>query len=265
MKTYRITAINTAENFDFINFKPSFSGTLITYNNFELFFHISDNQYIGMFQNGVIVFANFSQIEISSILDSLKKYMINVQNNISETVEILLTDTDKVYAENNVLYVPQEYDDKNIVRIVMNDLVQVLGVEFYSKIAENLLGDVKKIATKLETKGRVALAKKDRNKFIGSCLTTKNRIADNLYIFDTPNLVWDDERLGKIHTILTESFNLKARLKEIDYTLSVINDNLQIFMQIFEYSHASKLEIIVIWLIIFEIVTALAETFHILK
>jgi required for meiotic nuclear division protein 1 len=262
MKIYKITAINIAENIDFINFKLNFNGTLVTYTNFELFFHISDNQYISIFQNGVMIFANYSQSEISTILTSMKDYMINPMNNTSETVEILLTDTNRVYAENGILYIPQELDSRNLVRLVMNDLVQILGIDFYSKITENLLNEVKKFADKLEKTGKIGLSKKDRNKFIGRCLTTKNRIADNLYIFDTPSLVWDDENLEKVHTTLTASFNLKARLEELEYTLTVINENLQIFMEIFEHTRAAMLEIVVILLIIFEIFNSLSERFH---
>jgi len=262
MKTYKITAINIAENIDFINFKLELKGTLITYTNFELFYYMSDNQYIGIFQNGVIVFANYSQAEIASILDSLKSFMINPQSNTSEIVEILLTDTERVYYENNVLYVPEGFDDKNLVRLVMNDLVQILGIDFYSRITEHLLTQVKKFAVNLETTGKIALPKKDRNKFIGSCLTTKNKIADNLYIFDTPTLVWDDEILEKVHNTLIASFNLKARLKEMEYTLSVVNENLQIFMEIFEHARAATLEIIVILLIIFELVNGLLDRIH---
>lgn len=262
MKNYKVTAINTAQSIDFANFKLTFSGNLITYTSFELFFHISDTQYISMFQNGVVVFANYSQTEIAAILDSMKDYLVNPQNHISETVEVLLTDTDRVYSENGILYVPNEFDGPNLVRIIMNDLVQILALDYYSKIADHLLDEVKKIADKLEKTGKIGLPKKERNKFIGNCLTTKNRIADNLYVFDTPKLVWDDEHLEKVHSALTTSFNLKARLRELEYTLSIINDNLQIFMEIFEHSRAAFLEMIVIVLIVIEIFNSLTERFH---
>jgi required for meiotic nuclear division protein 1 len=264
MKNYKITAINTAENIDFVNFNLGFGGTLITYTSFELFFQMDENKYISVFQNGVIGFANYSPTEISTVLDNLKQFMINPQNQTSETVELLLTDTKKVYLENSIIYVPQEFDTKDLVRLVMNDLVQILGIDFYSKISVHLLNDVQVFATKLKKTGKIGLSKKDRNKFIGSCLTTKNRIADNLYIFDTPFLVWDDEILEKVHDSITASFNLKARLKELEYTLSVINDNLQIFMEIFEHTRASTLETVVILLIIIEVINSLVERFHFL-
>jgi required for meiotic nuclear division protein 1 len=263
MKTYKITAINIAENIDFVNFKVPPGGTLITYTNFELFFQMSDNQFIAVFQNGVVVFSNYSPPEISTMLFSLKDYMINPMNNTSETIEVLLTETKKVYTENNILYVPLEYDGQNLIRIIMNDLVQILAIDFYIKITEKLLAEVKTYADNLEKSGKIGLLKKNRNRFIGRCLTTKNKIADNLYIFDTPSLVWGDQNLENVHNTVTASYNLKARLKELEYTLSVINENLQIFMEIFEHTRASMLEIVVIILIVFEIVNSLTERFHI--
>jgi required for meiotic nuclear division protein 1 len=263
MKTYRITAINTAENIDFINFRPSVGGNLISYSNSELFFRVSEDQYISIFQNGVVVFTNYTQSEISAFLSSVQGYMVNPQNQTSETVELLLTDTKNVYSENSIIYIPMEFDNQNLIKLMMNDVVQILGIDFYSKITEKLLGEIKTFAAILEKKGRIILSKKDRNKFIGSCLSTKNRIAENLYIFDTPDIVWGDESLEKVHNVLMATYNLKPKLKELEYTLTVINENLQIFMEIFEHTRASTLEIVVILLIMIEILNSLTEKFHI--
>jgi uncharacterized Rmd1/YagE family protein len=90
-------------------------------------------------------------------------------------------------------------------------------------------------------------------KFIGKALNTQNDIADNIYIFDAPDLVWDDEYLDKLHVGLMKHFDLRVRFSEIEYTLRIIEDNLSVFREISHQRESSILEYIIIALILVEV------------
>ena len=90
-------------------------------------------------------------------------------------------------------------------------------------------------------------------KFIGKALNTQNDIADNIYIFDAPDLVWDDEYLNKLHVGLMKHFDLRVRFSEIEYTLRIIEDNLSVFREITNQRESSTLEWIIIALILVEV------------
>ena len=91
-------------------------------------------------------------------------------------------------------------------------------------------------------------------RFLGKALNTQNEIAENIYIFDAPDQVWDDEFLDKLHQGLMKHFDLRVRFSEIEYTLKIINDNLSIFREIINQRESSLLELIIIVLILVEIV-----------
>ena len=65
----------------------------------------------------------------------------------------------------------------------------------------------------LETTGSLQLSRKNMLRFIGKSLNSKNRIAANLYLFDSPDLRWEDEYLDKTHRGLVKTFDLPARFR----------------------------------------------------
>ena len=90
-------------------------------------------------------------------------------------------------------------------------------------------------------------------RFIGRALNTQNDIAENIYIFDAPDLVWDDEFLDRLNQGLIKHFDLRVRFSEIEYTLRIIEDNLRVFSEIINQRESSLLEWIIILLILVEV------------
>jgi uncharacterized Rmd1/YagE family protein len=84
-------------------------------------------------------------------------------------------------------------------------------------------------------------------------LNTQNDIADNIYIFDAPELVWDDEYLDRLNVGLRKHFDLRVRFSEIEYTLRIIEDNLRVFREISHQRESNTLEWIIIILILVEV------------
>ena len=81
----------------------------------------------------------------------------------------------------------------------------------------------------------------------------KNRIAENLYIFDSPPETWDDENLNKIHIDLKRTFDLQERFRDIQEGLNIVKDNLELFKDLLQYRNSFRLEIVIIILILVEV------------
>ena len=94
-------------------------------------------------------------------------------------------------------------------------------------------------------------------KFIGKALNMQIDIADNIYIFDAPELVWDDEYADRLHKGLMKHFDLRVRFSEIEYTLRIIEDNLTVFREISNQRLSSLLVWIIIVLILAELLNLL--------
>jgi len=261
MEPIKLIAINIADNIDIRQLKPVFKGKLIISTSSELFYKTDEGKYLSIFNYGVIAFSNHTQEEIDQVIMEIEKFLQYHQVRISETISIELKNIPGAIYENEVLTVPVEYDSNELFRIVLFDLSQTVAIDYYSSIAEKLLQEVKALSSELERKGKISLVKREMMKFIGKSLNTKNKIVDNLYIFDSPDIAWDNEMVEKVHKTLTRTFDLNARFKELEYTFKIIDDNLQIFKETYEHRYSATLEIVVIILILIEVLKSLGEKF----
>lgn len=248
----RVIAINIADNINIKGFKNSFEAKPTFQSASELFYTLGD-KYMTIYNNGVVAFANLENADIDILVDKIKPHMKNPQERIMELIKIEFVDNDKVTFEDDILQVPTEFKGNDLFRIVMYDLSQTVGIDYYSSTSEKLLGEVEKFAEELETKGKLSISKIEMNKFIGKSLSTKNKIVNNLYIFDVPDIAWDDPSLEIVHKVMSRNFDLQNRIKELQYTFEVIDDNLDKFQGMQQHEHSALLEIVVIILIFVEI------------
>jgi uncharacterized Rmd1/YagE family protein len=136
----------------------------------------------------------------------------------------------------------------------MFNLAQSVGIDYYHTVADTLLAEVKSFAQELEATGRFSMGRKSMRKFVGRALNTQNDIAENIYIFDAPELVWDDQYLDKLHQGLIRHFDLRVRFSELEYTMRIIEDNLTVFRELAHQRESSLLEWIIILLIFVEVI-----------
>ncbi|MEI8203718.1 MAG: RMD1 family protein [Bacteroidota bacterium] len=261
MENIKLFACNIAENINLKQLKNNIPAKLIISSSSELFYYIDENKYISIFNFGVVAFSNHTQQEIDQFYVFIENYISDRQDKISEAITIEFDGSNEINIKNDILTVPLAYKSNELIRIVMFDLSQTLAIEYYSKIGESLLEDLRMFSIDLEYKGKIMLSRKNMMKFIGKSLNTKNKIIENLYIFHTPDIICDIQEVEKVHKSLIVFYDLKSRFKELEYTFNVIDDNLQIFKETSEHRYSSKLEIVVIILILIEVLKSLGEKF----
>ncbi|HNG90839.1 MAG TPA: RMD1 family protein, partial [Saprospiraceae bacterium] len=148
-----------------------------------------------------------------------------------------------------------------VLKITMLHLAYSVTLDFYSQQAEQLLSEVQGFTNQLEEKGSIQISRANMLRFIGRALNSKNRIVENLFLFDSPDTTWDDEYLDRIHRGLSRTFELHPRFKEIEYTFKVVEDNLTVFRELYHHRESSKLEWIIIVLICIEVADMLISKF----
>jgi uncharacterized Rmd1/YagE family protein len=261
MENISLIAIIIADFIDIRQLKTNLKGKLIISTSTELFYRVSESKYISIFNYGVVVFSNHTAKEIDKVIHEIDNFITNKQDRIAETITLEFKDKIGISYENEVLSLPETYKSNELFRIVMFDLSQTVAIDYYSGIADLLIQEVKGFSAQLEHKGKISLVKREMMKFIGKSLNTKNKIVDNLYIFDSPDIAWDNENVERVHKILTRTFDLNARFKELEYTFKIIDDNLQVFNDTYHHRYSAALEIVVIILILIEVLKSLGEKF----
>jgi required for meiotic nuclear division protein 1 len=252
-----IEAIQIAESFNIKKFRAEYRTEAFSSSPSELFYAQDNNRYLYIFDYGVVVFANYEPVEKSEFVRFVKNYAtLEVTINLSEGYKI---ETDSTISKSIVKndFVTVTSLDPSVLRIVMLNIAQSVALEYYEALTDDLISSSKVYIIELEKRGRLSISKVNLLKYIGKVLNVKNSIVDNLYILDDPNLVWDDEDLNFLNRQLKANFDINTRFKDLDYRLQIVEDNLKLFTDVLNVRESSRLEWIIIILILIEILIAL--------
>lgn len=248
----KLSAFYIAHALHLKKIKESYAGVLLQENPSELFYRLDNDQYCYIFDYGAVVFANMSDVDISKNLELFLRYGDQpLPEKIRDDFEIVHRPGAPLTFGFDELVAPRL--DVDVLKVAMLNLGASVTMDFYSHQSEELLGSMKGLARQMEIDGSVQISQKALLRFIGRTLNSKNRIVENLYIFDSPEQVWDDEYLDKVHRGLSRTFDLQTRFKEVEYTFKVVEDNLTVFRELFLHRESSKLEWIIIALICIEV------------
>jgi required for meiotic nuclear division protein 1 len=261
MENVELFAINISDRINLKQLKSNFEAKLIIATPVELFFKKDNFKYISFFNFGIVVFSNHTKSEIKEIVESIGDFTNEKQKHLSENLLLNFGPNKNPIYENDVLIIPDSEIKDEIFRIVMFNLSQTVAVDGYATVADLLLQEVKIYAFQLSRNGKISLSKRNMMKFIGRSLFTRNKIVDNIFIFDSPDIAWEDEMVEKVHKLMVQIFDLNIRLREMELTFNVIDTNLQVFNESYEHRYSSFLEIVVIILIFIEILNSLVDRF----
>jgi uncharacterized Rmd1/YagE family protein len=254
---YNIISYQLADFVDIKSVKASIDSKLLYSDSSELFYETGSYRYLYIFRYGVVSFLNYEKDEISSFFKFIHPYC---RNFFSETFsdELML---EPAAAENKIGHNKIEVTnaDPDVLRMIMLNVSQSVTLDYYSSQTEKLLEETNYHTQLLEKKGKLAISGRKLKKFIGKTLLLKNRIAENLYIFDSPPETWENEQLDKLHNELKKNFDLQDRFRDVSEGLGIVKDNLELFKDILQYRNTIMLEWIVIILIAIEVINFFIE------
>lgn len=151
----------------------------------------------------------------------------------------------------NTVVVPEFSID--ILHLVMLNLSQSVALENYQNRTNLLLEQTREISDNLKHTGDIGVPRRRLRKFVGRTMVLKNRIAENLLIFETSDLAWSNELLSNLDTELRNQLDVVNRHHGLQYSLDIVKENLDLYRNILEHKHSSMLEWIIIILILLEV------------
>jgi uncharacterized Rmd1/YagE family protein len=253
----KVHAYQYSESIDVKSFKSNFTADLKYSSPDELFYKGSQNDYVYVFKYGVICFLNYDAVKIAEFFKLMNQYTKNQFEN--KLAEEFLIETD--CKQNSFGYNKIEIinSDSETLRLIMLNVSHSVALDFYSEQSDVLLEGTNHQIQFLENEGKLNISGKNLRRYIGRTLNLKNKISQNLYIFDSPPETWEDENLNKIDIGLKKTFDLQIRYRNIQEDLQIIKENLELFKDLMQYKKSTLLEWIVILLILVEVVNLLVD------
>ena len=217
----------------------------------EVFIDLNGERFLYIFKYGVVCFFNMQTNQQQSFLKQLKPFSPSiVKENLFETQNL---EIGKTYAVSQEAITINSFD-KDTIRLIMFNVSQSVALDYYYSISEKLLEDTRIYTDQLEHIGKLGLSGKRLKKYIGRVLNIRNRVVENLYIFDAPDVTWENEQLNQLDQDLKKHFDLKDRYRAVHEQVDIVKENLELFKDLMFHSESSKLEWIIIVLILVEVV-----------
>ena len=247
----QVLSYQIADSIDIKAFKSAFKADLHYSDADELFYKTGNQQFIYVFKYGVVCFLNYDAIKISEFLRLISSYCKNAfDQNLTEEFEIQTNAGKNKIGFNSIEIAGSDIE---VLRLIMMTVSQSVALDYYEEQTTKLMEETNHHTQMLEAKGRLNISGINLKKYIGKTLVLKNRIAENLYIFDSPPETWDDENLNKIYIDLKRTFDLQDRFREIQEGLNIVKDNLELFKDLLQYRNSFRLELVIIILILVEV------------
>lgn len=255
--TQKVVSYQIADTIDVKQFSTAFKAELYYSDPSELFYKTDTDQFVYIFKYGAVCFLNYDAVGISSLLQFITPFCKNLFTD-SLTDEFLVeTDAKELRVGFNKIEIPLATID--VLRLVMLNVSQSVALDYYEELTQKLLSETNLHTQMLVAKGRLDLSGKKLKQYIGRSLLLRNRIAENIYVFDSPPETWENESLNKIDNDLKRTFDLQVRVRMIGEGLSIIKDNLELFQTLLQHRYSNILEWIVILLILVEVLNLVFE------
>jgi len=253
----KVLSWQIADSIDIKSFKTAFTAEIYHADADELFYRIGAQKFIYVFKYGIVSFLNHNEVEMTAFIQVITPYCKNMlSERLNDEFEIE-TDAPKIVFGYNKVDIPHAGAEE--FRLIMLNVSQSVALDHYSQQTTRLLEETNYHTQILERKGKLDIAGLDLKKYIGRTLNLKNRVAENLYIFDSPDETWEDENLNKLDIGLKKTFDLQARFRTIQEALQIVKENLELFKDLLQYRNSVVLEWIIIILIFVEVINLFVE------
>ncbi len=256
---YKVISYQVAESIDIKSVKNSLKSKLCYSDSSELFYETGSEQYVYIFKYGVVSFLNYDTPAKSAFLGVIGAQCRNLFHEAMNDEFLVQTGSPENKISHNKVEMINA--DREALRMIMLNVSQSVALDYYSAQTDKLMEETNYHTQLLAKKGRLVISGYNLRKFIGKTLLLKNRITENLYIFDSPPETWENEQLDKLHNGLIKNFDLQQRFRNVSDGLGIVKENLELFKNLLQTRNSTVLEWIVIALIAIEVINFLIEKF----
>ncbi|KAJ1448291.1 hypothetical protein M885DRAFT_450396 [Pelagophyceae sp. CCMP2097] len=155
----------------------------------------------------------------------------------------------------------------DLVRLATDDALELISLSYaiaqsaklfvWEARVDATIRDVKNIPERLADHGVTDLTEQQISKMIGKVFIERTQVNLHTDILDSPEFLWEDDLYEPAYVALREYLDVPERVEVLNQRLDVLKELLEVLTTQLANSHASKLEWIVVYLIIAEIIVTL--------
>jgi uncharacterized Rmd1/YagE family protein len=160
--------------------------------------------------------------------------------------------SEKNHVHNDELYIS---DYKLLTRLAVSyGLAQSAKLGGFELLIQKTINDTKQIPIDLATKGKILLSKKEIRCMMGKLFIDRSSVNLHFDALDKPEFFWENDDLEPLYSMTAKYLDVQDRVRALNHRLAIINDLFQMLGNEVDTQHSSRLEIIIIILIMIEVI-----------
>ena len=214
------------------------------------------------FSYGAVVCWGFTEEEEKEILQSLKEFEKEPLPKI-ELDEFTFTYGDTIKIEEDEIFL---HNKSTLTKLaISHGIAQSVKLSTFEELIQKTIDHTKKLPTDLAQKGKIPLSRKEISQKMGEIFIERNFINLHSDILDTPEFFWDYPELEPFYRRAAHYLDVSKRVEILNKRLNVVHELFEILSSELNHQHTSRLETIIILLILIEVTIALLrDLFHLI-
>jgi len=133
-------------------------------------------------------------------------------------------------------------------------LAQCVKLNVYEEEIEKEIASNQDLPQMLAREGRITLSQHEISKKIGKLFIVRNDVNLHFDVLDTPEFFWEQDRYKPVYDRLFKYLELGKRVELLNNRLEIMKELFDMLSEQLENKQAARLEWIIIWLIVIEVV-----------
>jgi uncharacterized Rmd1/YagE family protein len=219
---------------------------------------------IFFFPYGCIIIWGCDAREEREVLALVQEAEVNpLPHFVEDYSTFLLGDTTEIREESDEIVL--EADDVLIKLSISHGLSQSVKLGTFEESIGKTIEKTRHLPKELAGKGKISLSRKKLAQQLGSLFAERNSINLHTDILDVPEFFWRRPQYEPYYLMAAAYMDIQMRLDILNKRLDVIHELYEILSNELNHIHSSRLEWIIIILIVIEVVLVLLKDFfHVL-
>jgi len=214
-----------------------------------------------MFRYGVVVFIGLSTEQEADLLEPLRHRTFGrIAPPEEEWAKIQLEKEGEEPIPVGGPIVVKEFSLERLL-LVADALAKSVVLGRDERDVANVFDTIEPFARELASRGKTSRNRTDLLKLLGNALLVQHRVSGRVAVGEKPDVLWDRPDLERLYARLHDEYELSERVETLNRKLAVIADTATTLADIIDTKRSLRLEVIVVFLIAFEIVITFYEIY----
>ncbi|MEI8295248.1 MAG: RMD1 family protein [Alphaproteobacteria bacterium] len=208
------------------------------------------------FPYGCVITWGFSEEEDERILEELEPYQhIPLKHPThDDSTNYFIGPETKINEEDDEVIIAN--DDPLIKLSMSHALSQSVKLNTFEISTDKTIEKTRFLPNELAIKGKISMSRRKLSQQLGQLFAERNSVNLHTDILDTPEFFWRRPRYEPYYVMATEYLDITTRMNILNRRLDVIHELYEILSNELNHRHSSRLEWVIISLIVIEVLIA---------